>query len=383
MRIAAIADIHLANHAKSGGTLRSGINARANAIIAALRDACRTAIEQECEVLLVCGDLFDNVKPLPQLITAVCNVFAASGIDTIYVLVGNHDMVSEDEGDHALGPLHSISNVYVVDKPLAIHAGKDLSTGLVLLPYRIAAVHTWLDSEVTRLCAELDALQSPGTRYPRVLALHAGISDKSTKYFLEGARDSIPASTLGAVMDSHNVEFAVAGNWHDHKVWHTEADATIVQCGALVPTGFDNAGTDGYGSLVVYDTATRVWSRTEIQGPRFITVRGDLAMEAYREAAEKVGSGVLHVRYKGPPSNLGAMAATMQADELLLVLASVEAVPDESDYAQVRTAAAHAAQAAGTNAEDAVRAYVAAMPMVDASIDRALITTRVLGYLQR
>ncbi len=383
MKLAFIADVHLANHAKAGGTIRSGLNSRARAIIAAIDDACRTAVEQDCEVLTVCGDLFDTVKPIPQLIAAVCSVFARHGTLTIYVLLGNHDMQSEDEGDHALGPLRSLANVWVIDKPTAHHIGGDhIGThpvAMLLLPYRTAPVPEWIGSTVATLLAECRERETDGVRYPRVLALHAGISDAGTKHYLTGARDSVPAAMLGEIMSANAIEFAAAGNWHEHQSW-TVGDAEIVQCGALVPTGFDNPGTSGYGSLIVYDTVNAKWSRTEIDGPRFLTVRGDFAVEAYREAAEKVPNGSHHVRYKGAPSQLGAMAATLRTDELTLGLASVEAVPDDGDYKAVRTAAAMASQAAGTNADDAVRAYVEAMPL-DPSIDRATITQRVLDYL--
>ncbi len=375
MRIAFVADVHLANHKRFGGVPRSGINARARAIIDTLAESVRIAVEeQDCDAFVVCGDLFDHTRPEPQIITAVCQIFERhlNAPVRFYVMVGNHDMHSEDEHDHALGPLRSVPNVSIVDKA---HTHCWPSVAVLMLPYRTAPVSEWLDDAVAALMVDVQSRDKH-----RILALHMGVSDTSTAHYLAHARDSVPAQVLGELMDKYNIEFAACGNWHNHQSWVTNGESCIVQCGALVPTGFDNPGIDGYGSLVVYDTDTHAWARTEVDGPRFLTVKGDFAVEQYRDAAEKVPARSLHVVWKGAPTQLGAMAATLAADETALGLASATAMSDDSDEVQVRNAAAFAARAAGVDPETSLRAYVDAMP-IDAGVDRDAVLRRALGFL--
>ena len=87
------------------------------------------------------------------------------------------------------------------------------------------------------------------------------------------------------------------------------------------------------------------------------------------------------MQWKGAPSQLGAMHAQLAKDELALGLGGFDVMPDDADYANARTVAALAAQSAGTDANAVVAAYVAAMPLADVSIDRDVLTARVLSYL--
>jgi len=65
----------------------------------------------------------------------------------------------------------------------------------------------------------------------------------------------------------HGLKHYIAGDWHEHRKWQVN-DCTVVQVGALCPTGWNNPGHTGYGSLICITDG--VYSRIEIKGPRFI-----------------------------------------------------------------------------------------------------------------
>jgi hypothetical protein len=372
-RIAFIADVHLANHRWRGGSLVAGVNTRARMILDALDAAVTVALKQQCHALVVCGDLFDGVRPEPQLETAAARIFARFAEDRLYqvfILAGNHDLASDAAGDHALGPLGLLANVEVVEQPCVRVTG---TTTLWLVPYRQGNTREWLPGVLEDLQKATYQQRNGET----VLALHAGIADADTPPWLENAHDAIGAVRLNGLMLEHDVTFAAAGNWHVHQSWSQDG-CDIVQCGALVPTGFDNPGVDEYGSVIVWDGA--VWQRHVVPGPRFVTVR---SAEEYRPLAARAGNGNLFVRWKAPAGTVGAAAATLVADETVLGLAGGEAVPDTTDAEQaaVNTAATDAVAASTGDWRGAVGRYVDALTL-EPGVDRERVRERVTGYLR-
>lgn len=374
MRVAVVADVHLANHKYRGGPLHAGINTRARMILDSLRAACAIATDEDCGAFVIAGDLFDTVRPEPQLIAAVGGALRALPTDCcIYVMRGNHDAASDTPGDHALAPLSYFDDCFVIDAPIAT-----VDDELWLVPYTSGVTSEWLPGVLATLSVNYFSSR------PRTLILHAGIADENTAFFLKGAHDSIGKDALFALMKKHHVCQVVAGNWHSFKSWcgHAYGFGNIIQCGALVPTGFDNPGLEGYGSVIIVNTDDGSWSRKEVPGPRFLTVQGDMARETYLEAAEKLPPGMLFVRWKAPAAQVAACAAQMALDELEYGLAGVEAVPESLSVEAAVQAATQAVQASAGNWEQALREYVDAMTL-DQATDRGHVFERARVYLTK
>lgn len=378
MRIAYVADVHVANHRKHGGPTRAGINRRGMLVLEALADAVDHANSAGADLLVIAGDLFDAAKPEPQLASATMGVLRKFRHDVL-VLPGNHDIVSTTAGDHALGPLGHLDNVLVLEKP---HVSSRGSTAVMLVPFRPGNTSEWLSAVVEQLAAERDDTMVAKHTH---LVLHAGIADEKTARWLQGAHDSIGAMDLDRLMQAHDIDLAVAGNWHDHRSWETYDVTTgrarrIVQCGALVPTGFNNPGLAGYGSVILAE-GDGSWHRHEVPGPRFVSVGGDFAREQYLEAAGQVASGRLFVQWKEKAGRLAGCSEQLRADELMHGLGGVEAVPDAQDHADAKAEAVRGALAAqGWDA--ALGAYVDSMPL-EAGVDRAAVLARAKTYLTR
>jgi hypothetical protein len=112
-----------------------------------------------------------------------------------------------------------------------------------------------------------------------LILAHCGIVDEYTPFFLKEDKNAIYIDKLRQLKKEfpHFVGFA-AGDWHERKHWHSAHGSSldILQVGALVPTGWDNPGGHGYGTLATWVSANEGWSWRVLAGPRFV---GALATE--------------------------------------------------------------------------------------------------------
>jgi len=354
-KIAFVADVHCANHARWGGSAQSGINRRCRLILDALLAATDAARKAGCEAFVVLGDLFDTMRPEPQVIAAVRDALLNFN-GPVFLLVGNHDQASTSLGDHALGPL-AVEGITVVENPMPYRVGDVL---LSLVPFRPGDAREWLRAAV------------PPVPFPskhRVLGIHLGVIDEKTPPWLFGALDAIPLMELARAATDYDV--VVAGNWHARKEWKISEGQHVMQVGTLAPTGFDNPGPEGYGTLAIYDSE-RGLSWQEIPGPRFVA----------RDEVAKVAPGcTVFARVRAAPDDMpSAMAWLTEAKES----GGVTDGEVQADKGESEAAARSAASAAGTAStlDEAVTRFVNAMelPMVDGHRDAVL--ERVRGYLK-
>jgi hypothetical protein len=285
--VAVVADVHLGNHQLFGGSTVGGMNRRCRLGLDTFKRAVQEAQRHGAQTFIVAGDLYDTVLPPPQLLAATIDVFNQMQ-ESVYLVPGNHDAASSLEDDHALGPLGRAPGVYVVNRTMLAEY-----TALCV-PYAPGRATEWLDDGIRKHCAP---------SWPsRTLITHVGVADANTHPELRKAHDAVEASWLLFEMETHGLHRAVVGNWHNHAVWTSPtSDTTIIQAGALVPTGFDNPGLTDYGSLILLDPMSGAWKREVIPGPRFLKLGPedvpDLeACVAGAIAAHTIGTGKLRQR---------------------------------------------------------------------------------------
>jgi len=240
---AIIADVHVANHNAFGGTPVGRVNNRCRAVLDVLKAAVHTAVF-DSDVLVVAGDLFDGDNPFPDQVRLTGEALAEHS--NVVLAVGNHDQHSAAEADHALAPLELLPSVKVAEQPKRVQVGELI---MDVLPYHV------------------DVLNYTPTKGCRVVVAHHGIADERTAPFLRHGKGVVQTKDLFAWMNLHGVNIYVAGDWHEHKHWE-KGGKHIVQVGALCPTGWNNPGHYGYGSLIKTDGTT--WSRVVVPGPRFL-----------------------------------------------------------------------------------------------------------------
>lgn len=362
-KIAFVADLHVANHKMHGGPVVAGLNTRCRLVLKALAAACVRANELGCGALVVAGDVFDYTTPEPQVIAATSEAMACFD-GHVYLMVGNHDQVSAAPGDHALGPLARAGSVTVVERPQHVRFA---GVNLFLVPfYPGAAAQDYL---ADALAWDKEAPRPPGNS---VLCTHLGITDEDTAFFLRDARNAMPADVL------RNLGFSAvfSGDWHSRAQWY---DGSVMQVGALAPTGWDNPGVDGYGTLAVYDSEfsgeERAVSWEVVPGPRFLV--GPQDEEELRRLRD--AGCTVFVRLKADADSTPMALAWLQdAKEKGLVHAG-EARMDDAAVSEQASSAARAARSA-TTLEDAVTRFCAEVGLAP-DVDREEVTTRVRRYL--
>lgn len=369
MKLALVADVHLANHRKFGGELKAGINTRCRAISRALRCAVDEA-RLAGAPLVVLGDLFDSSKPTPQEVFEAMGVLRAAagtsrrlefGYEAVEILAGNHDICSEQWGDNALMPLSSVDGVCLNFDPI-------IGTGDVLCcPYKQGSADEWLPA----LLADREEVS--------VLLLHLGIADERTPSYMRNSPDSIDIKLLWSLMEKHGITHCYAGNWHTHQIWEKPIGGVrryIVQVGALAPTGFDNPGS-GYGKVVIHegDLPPRVIT---VPGPRFYrAVFEDLDDETLEDTMSRNDTNYLSLRAR--PKHLGMARAKIKELIAAGLLTDGEVLPDREATRATLVSAARGARSA-QSVDEAVAAFVAKTAMPEGA-DRKQVLAIVQRYL--
>lgn len=373
-KIAFCADVHVDNYKAHGGALASGVNERCRLVLDALRTALLKAEAAGVRHLFVLGDLFNDVRPPPQIIAAVQEVLYESHMH-VHLLVGNHDRVSTAPGDHALGPLIADmgdASVQVVEAPgflpLALDGGQVDVFAVPFLPGKASdVVRDFLASEAGKAAAGGGGL--PARR--RLLVLHYGIADKNTPAYLADGHDALPASALLDLAEKFPFNAVFAGHWHQRREWSRKDGPVVMQVGALAPRGWNDAGLHGYGTLVFYDPKDDAVEYTEIEGPRFCEARSyDELCRVWKDAT--FPSKLYVRRYTQPDESIENVS-----DDPKLV---VEVLPDLTE-ATVATRSAAIAARSSASLDEALGAYVSAMSLPD-DVKRTDVLARTRAYLE-
>lgn len=351
------ADPHIGNHQRFGGPLVSGINTRCRWTLDALRGAVEYAAGRpEATALVVAGDVFDTAKPTPQIIRATQDVLADSRVP-VYLLVGNHDRVSYEPGDHALGPLAS-SRVHVIETPEVRLSG---DTAMLLIPSMRRA-----GDEVLASCLEC-APRNEEWRVAarRIVVSHMGIATQTSPRYLLGDTRAVGAAAALDMLLKHHAHALYSGDWHEHEliVSPEDSSASIMQIGALCPTGFDDDGMSSYGTLVV--DGPKTWGGYAAPGPRFLTF-GFSDNESVLVSASLTGT-LSKLQWR--PLFVRARCAPDEMQHAQRILADVdppltgwEVIPNTRSAERAARAAAAAARNTGTLAQALAR-FVDAMPL--------------------
>lgn len=362
MRLAFCADLHIGNHRRFGGPVVAGLNTRCRLALKTLGGAVAAAQDAGCEALVVLGDLFDTSRPEPQIIAAVQDVVKDM---PLIVLLGNHDQVSAEPGDHALGPLAPVASI--VETPQILSMG---AVELWTIPFRPGRAVDWLP----QVMAEVQGDSRSGGQPPpvRVLALHLGLQDDSTAPWLKESHDSVPVDLVDQLMQKYRISLAFAGNWHDQKQW--TRTGIITQVGTLCPTGWDNPGMKGYGGLAVLDTERiPVVSLKEIPGPRFVTLRSVAGPWPSREENQ------VFVKLIAPPDFMDTAGKWIQNEKDARRIFDGEVEPEGTEERVAAITAAQTARSA-TTLDEAIAGFVGEMPLPE-GVKRDSVLARVKQYL--
>jgi hypothetical protein len=369
------ADCHVGNFKRFGGPVTGSVNTRCQETLDAFEAAVQIAIARKAETFIVAGDLFDYSRPEAPILRAVQRSLKSlnqAGV-VAYLMVGNHDQISTAPGDHALAPLAPYAKI--VEQPRIVRTSE---LELWLVPFQQGHAFEWLPGVLSALLKESSrgAGSSPPTHLRRALGLHLGIRDAKTPPWLAKAPDAVDIDLLFALCKEHAIANVFAGNWHDRRSW-TAPGVNVFQLGALCPTGWDNPGLDGFGTVGILDKGGAEYE--EIPGPRFLKVPYGRDVTADIKRGRSKGHR-LYVSMTADPDALAAETAKLTAMIDMGNVAGGEVLPDTSLAKIEATTAAFAATSAQT-LSSAIEGFVGAMPL-DESIDRASVLQRVVEYLR-
>lgn len=372
-----VADVHVGNPSWCGGAPEAGVNRRGKLVLDSLRAAVAQARGMGARHFVVLGDLFNTSRATPQHVAAVMELLgpSAQGM-AVHALLGNHDQESDAPGDNALSPLRHVGvRVHETDTVVAVTNDGRIVGELWMVPYRGGPASEWLPPAVAALHAA--SLRASAKRRPPVtLCLHLGVSDARTPVYLRGAPDSIDVDELVRVCATAGVRTVVAGNWHERRAWNRSVQVgeqlvtvDVLQVGALSPTGFNNPGLEGYGTLAWVEE-DGVLRHHVAGGPRFVVVRSEQEFSALvarvrtvklTDAAGLPTHPATFVRWvvDGDSDALEHAAGLVRTEVELGVLLGGEAVPDPNRATQRARRAVQAARHLPT-IEERFNAYVGA-----------------------
>jgi DNA repair exonuclease SbcCD nuclease subunit len=332
--------------------MRSGVNQRCLDVLDTVEGAVAVAKREGASYLVIPGDLYDTKNPSPPVQAAM--QVQLTEIHTI-VIKGNHDSVSTDVGDHALGPLQPVATI--VDEPRVMGIG---NTDLVCIPFMPGRPKDWLPYRLADL---------KRTNDDAILAMHMGVYDGDTDEFLRVAEDAIDVQLLIELCRANRIQTAVVGNWHWPQDWHSDdGDVSVYQIGTLAPSRFTDEGLD-HGNVVIVEEEVQ---RFQVPGPRFFKVgsKSDLAKLQPIDMPAYVKAEVV-------PEELTEVRQMLQEMDWLR---GWEAFPNrKADREAAKTASKSAAAAPTTRR--AVAKFVKNMPL-DSDIEREEVEKVSIGYLQ-
>ena len=351
MKIAFIADVHCGNFAKFGGPTRGSMNHRCLDVLAALTSAVELAAD--CDALMILGDLFHYANPEPALMAQVQEILAQH--QQVIVMAGNHDMSSSAYGDHAIAPLAPVAKVVEVPRRFIIGGWNSAAAELWVVPFQPGMVKDWLEDAIK----QCDTVRgSDGSRAgPVALALHMGISDEATPYYLDGGGASITAKDLGKLCKKYGIDFVFSGDWHRHQTW-TRSGVKLMQVGSLAPNRFPPGYEHGdRGPLAIWNGKTS--KVIDVAGPRFYKRRwtdGDVPNWPVKDG----GGAQVYLKLRVRTADVDAAKAWVIENDKGIDGFEMD-VDRGIERAKARTASFEARQA--SSLDDAVQLYVKNMPL--------------------
>jgi len=317
MKLAVVFDCHLWPHKRFGGPLVAGNNRRGQLTLQVLRAAVDGA-NAESAPLVVAGDLIDEAGPIwPQFAAAIREELRRA-VHGVYLILGNHDMSAENDCSLRV---YSGSQVRVVDEIVQVGDAQ-------FVPFHCD-------------------FTSPQVTAPVVVG-HFGVFDDKFPGFMKKSTEAWHVGRLFAFLRERSIRCCLLGDWHQRYLWtlddlvptaalpsgaqHRSAgrpkadqggwqrvcgpedlhfdhsfsgQSVIMQGGALAPTGWDNKGLYGYGTLAVVDTVAQTLAWSEISGPRFCTAHsGQDEEELIASAARRFHQLFLRRYFEGTKPQL-------------------------------------------------------------------------------
>ncbi len=214
------ADLHLGDPA---GVFGSGAKKHRRMVNESLDKIVQTAIAQKAQLVLLAGDIFDNIKPDEQLVEkfrAAAEKLAAAQIHLV-ACPGNHDRLEDGSVWGKFQVAQLLQKFIIVARPVAIPAdGQDLVhiylselqtnvfTRIVATQKSSQDMTTGMKEFINQV---LEAQKAAGQSVTHNIAmLHGSIAR-------EGQRANFPITKVGLeALFTTGIEYVALGDWHGY-----------------------------------------------------------------------------------------------------------------------------------------------------------------------
>ena len=298
IRIMHLADIHIGMENYGRLDPATGLNGRVMDFLRRLTEAVDYALENEVDLVLFAGDAYKTRDPnstYRREFSRRIKRLADAGIPAV-LLVGNHDLPSQDKRASSIDIFHTLDvpNVTVGNRDrlhlVTTRRGEPIQVATVPYPVRQRLLSrdehkdktiAELDLFVQQLVAEnIQALaEQVDPSIPAVLLGHFSVSD--AKYGSERTvmlgRDVV---VLKSVLAVPAWDYVALGHIHRHQELNKDQQPPIVYAGSLERIDFGEE-KESKGFVIADVRRGHVeWAFHRVQARRFVTIRDDVREQA-------------------------------------------------------------------------------------------------------
>lgn len=255
MKIAILGDVHIGASHGLGKKNKDGTNSRSDDYKATLDWVASYCLENDVDVLVQTGDLFEHRNPSRQdmdLAEDFLKKMSAYGITT-QVIMGNHDY--KKSGTTYTSSLQNLSidghpEVSVYINPDVVHYINPLGerVNIVLMPFRDKRFYESksLPEKTYEFNQEiLSLINSCNKKYPTIFVGH--------NFIYEGSYNDFGATEVFAMKDTFfGIQAAFMGHYHASKQFVDKPGKRVFYTGSMEKNNFGDRHNEKY--LFIYDT---------------------------------------------------------------------------------------------------------------------------------
>lgn len=293
MKIAILGDAHIGASHGLGQKNKDGTNSRQDDYEATLNWVADYCLENDIEVLVQTGDLFEHRNPSRHDMDVAENFLkkmSAYGITT-QVIMGNHDY--KKSGTSYTSSLQNLSidgfhevSVYIKPDVAQVINSVGERVNIVLMPFRDKRMYSGksLPEKTLEFNNEIMALiKKCNSKYPTIFVGH--------NFIYEGSYNDFGATEVFAMKDTfYGIQAAFMGHYHTSKQFINKKNKRVFYTGSMEKNNFGDKKNDKF--LFVYDTKLDEVEKVKMPVRDLMEVDIDLTLCDMENIYEKLNSSI-------------------------------------------------------------------------------------------
>jgi DNA repair exonuclease SbcCD nuclease subunit len=248
MKVLFFTDLHLDNWSAFSTTVAGGYNSRFMQQLNVLENILAYAENENCTIVFG-GDLYNRRLLIPSdVLHKTYELLAAYNKQTIYFVIGNHDIYDWNSENNSLAVLGEMDHVRIIDQATSVHTDHGVHLSLVphgaLLPTSSASLRKAIPD------------------FYEVLVTHYGVNEARLGPKDFKMKDDLTVKQLREL----NYDLVLLGHIHKPQT----LDKNIIVMGSVMGHSFHETDEEKY--FYVLDTETKVFMQYPSSAPQFLTI---------------------------------------------------------------------------------------------------------------